>query len=373
MTPKRILITTPNLDTAGLKYILGDVIRNIDAEQFCPSLCVHKKTDTALEHELAAAVDTFLELPLRSPHRVGRNLWQDLRRSAAKIRNRFDVIHSFDYASSWHEGAIAKLCGIPWIATKTNMNSGSKYWMRNLLATKIVCLSHKQYELLYSESVFAQKVQVVHVGINLELFRADRDEKTAIHNELRIPQNDLIIGCVAHLVPVKGHPELLKAFAQISVRYPNVHLVLVGGGESAYQIELENQTKELQLENRVHFLGIRSDVYRLMPSFDGFILATRNTDRAEAFGTVLVEAMASGVPVIATKAGGPEDIVVDGVTGWLVPSGGSEPFVTAMDELISSPELRVRYGRAALRRAHDMFSRELMVQRYQELYSSIAR
>jgi len=148
-------------------------------------------------------------------------------------------------------------------------------------------------------------------------------------------------------------------------------LVLVGSGEVAYERELGQLAEELGVQNRVHFLGQRWDVPSLLSSFDGLVLATRNTGRREAFGAVLVEAMAAGLPVIATRSGGPEEIVVPGLTGWLVEPESSEALALAVLEFARDADRREKYGRAGRKRAANHFTAELMVSRYESLYREL--
>lgn len=369
--PLRLLLTTPNLDTAGSKYILADLIRCLDRSAIRPSLCVHRRTYTALEREMAGIVDELLELPLRLPARPVFALWQRAGEIAHELRGRFDIIQSFDYASDWQEGLVARRSGIPWIVVKTNLSWNRRWWLKSLLAQRIVTYSQQQYDLLYKGTVFAQKTSIIHVGIDLTLFEQKQQaDKLLIRAELGLPQNAMVLGCVAHLVPVKGHVELIKAFGQVVERDPDtdIYLVLAGGGEPAYETELRNLAAGLGVAERVLFLGLRTDVARLLSGFDGLILATRNWGRKEAFGVVLIEAMASGLPVIATRSGGPEDIVLPGETGWLVEAEGEVPLANAISEFLRDPVRGQRFGAAGRQRARELFSRELMVEKYQQLY-----
>jgi glycosyltransferase involved in cell wall biosynthesis len=120
-------------------------------------------------------------------------------------------------------------------------------------------------------------------------------------------------------------------------------------------------------------LGLRTDVPRLLPIFDGLILATRSWGRKEAFGAVLVEAMAAELPVIATKSGGPEDIIVPDETGWLVDAEGEEPLASAMKAFVIDNNRRQRFGAAGYKRARDLFSVEMMTEHYQKLYLETAK
>lgn len=366
--PLHVLLTTPNLDTAGSKYIVADLIEGFDRAAVRPSLCVQRKTNTELEKRARQYVDEFLELPLRIPTRPVRHFLKRTRQIADRLRNRFDVVHSFDYASLWSEGVIMKQAHVPWIIDKTNLHWGSWRWyLRGLLARRIVCKSHSQYAALFERGLFSKKATVVHNGIKIGRFDKQVDRAT-LAPAIRVPAEAIILGCVAHLVPVKGHVELLQAFAEVAVHHPSVYLVLIGAGAPEYEEDLQSLAKKLGLCERVRFLGRRSDVPSLMHLFDGLILATRDWGRKEAFGVVLVEAMACGLPVIATRSGGPEDIVVHQETGWLVSPQGIEPLVEAMRDFLSDGARRRQFGQAGKERAKQLFSLDTMIQRYQQVY-----
>lgn len=370
--PTRLLITTPNLDTAGSKYVIADIIRGLDRSLVLPSLCVHRLSGTPLEQELREHVEDLIEIPLRVPIKPLRQLVRWAKTVAPRFRGRYDVVHSLDYASNWSEGVAVRLAGIPWITQKTNMVWGKwHWWVRGLLAKRIVCYSDATIKAFYQGWLFKHKTISIHTGVKLSRFTADVDVQR-LRDEMGTAPESIVLGCVAHLVPVKGHPELLHAFAKVAVEEERLHLVLIGTGEEAYRRQLEQLTRTLGISACVHFLGERRDVPRLLPGFDGFVLATRNWGRREAFGAVLVEAMATELPVIATKSGGPEEIVVPGETGWLVEADGSEPLAHAMRELVRDAERRRRFGKAGRQRTEAFFSSELMVQQYQNLYREVA-
>lgn len=370
--PIRLLITTPNLDTAGMKYVVADIVRGLDRSRVLPSICVHRKTGNALERELGQYVERIIEIPLRISTRPRDQFFRQISKTLRIFPRNYDVVHSFDYSSSWSEGVIVALSGLPWVVEKTNMSWGGVHWfLRSVLAKRIVCLSHAQYLSLFRSSILRRKAITIHTGVDLARFGCAVDRVEA-RKQSGLPTDGVILGCVAHFVPVKGHMELLRAFSQVLKDYPDTYLALAGEGEASYESSIKQLADELDIAGRVFFLGRRDDVPRLLPAFDGFVLATRDWGRKEAFGAVLVEAMACGLPTIATKSGGPEDIVVPGETGWLVEPYGIEPLVQAMRDMLSDEGRRRRYGAAGLVRAETRFSHQKMVHDYQQLYLEVA-
>lgn len=366
MKPLRILYTINNLNTAGMKYVIADLVRDLDRARFTPLIGVGQKTGSALELELERLCPV-IELPLRIPRRPRHLLLPRLLKAARRLRGIADLAHSFDYASDWTEGMAMRLAGVPWVAEKTNLNwDEGRWWLRSFLASKIVCLSQSQLSLMPR---WAGKSVIIPTGVALERFV---DAEPLPREELGMGKDDVLVASIAHLVPVKGHVELIRAMAAVADELPRLKLLLAGEGSSEFVRELREQVASSGLKGRVLFLGSKSSIPALLKACDGKILATRNEGRREAFGAALVEAMAAGLPVIATRSGGPEDIVKEGQTGWLVDAEGWEPLAQALRELYVDEARRRRFGQAGLLRAQRLYDKALMARRYEEVYESVA-
>ena len=214
---------------------------------------------------------------------------------------------------------------------------------------------------------------VVSNGVDLERFKP-ASKSYWIHDQLALSHDTRLIGMPAVFARWKGHLKVVEAFERAAHRWEDVHLVLVGGpiydttAEKGYAEELVRRVRRSSasglespqpLSDRIHFLKFHPEPWRLYPEFD---LVVHFSLRPEPFGRVIAEAMASGVPVIAADAGGPREIVDEGVTGWRVPSGD----VLALSErMISALEADTSRMRAAARRAAeerfsaDRFAREV--------------
>jgi glycosyltransferase involved in cell wall biosynthesis len=360
----RVLYTINNLQTAGMKFVLADLVRGLDRSRFSPLIAVGRKTGSTLEREMNE-VCPVLELPLRIRRRPRVSFTLRIARVARSLRSLADVAHSFDYASDWTEGLAMKLAGVPWVAEKTNLNwDARRWWLRSLLASRIVCLSNAQAQLM---GRWAGKLSVIPTGIDVDRFETAEPLR---REDFGFDRNHILVVSLAHLVPVKGHRELLRAVAELSCVLPNLRLLLAGDGNPEYVKELKTQAASLGVGERVSFLGAMADTAGLLKMCDAKILATRNVERREAFGAAIVEAMAAGLPVIATKSGGPEDIVLSGETGWLVEAEGHEPLVAALRELCQSHERRRRAGAAGLLRARILYNKGRMVEQYQRVYEA---
>ncbi len=215
----------------------------------------------------------------------------------------------------------------------------------------------------------------VVVGNGVDLARFKPAPRTHwIHDQLALPHDARLIGMPAVFARWKGHLKVVEAFERAAARLDDAHLVLVGGpiydtlAEKGYAEELVRRVRRSsaaahngppKLSDRIHFLRFQQEPWKLYPEFD---LVVHFSTRPEPFGRVIAEAMASGVPVIAADAGGPREIVEEGVSGWRVPPGDvfalSERMVAALES--DQTALRAAARRTAEERlSADRFAREV--------------
>lgn len=210
----------------------------------------------------------------------------------------------------------------------------------------------------------APRLRVIHNGVDLARF-ASRPPSAGLRRELGVPDGAPAVVSVGRFVAVKGYAHLLDAAAELEAERPGVHWILVGDGE--LRRTLEAQARRLGLAGRVHFTGWRDDVPELMALGDLFVLPSLG----EAFGRVLIEAMAMAKAVVATDAGGMPEIVLDGETGLLVPPGQPKPLAGAVLALLNDSTRAERLGAAGRRRAHADFSLARHAAAVQALYDEL--
>jgi glycosyltransferase involved in cell wall biosynthesis len=195
----------------------------------------------------------------------------------------------------------------------------------------------------------------------------------ALRREWGVEPDEVLVGQVGRLSAWKGPEDLLAAAAQVAARRDKVRFVLVGDvvpGEEERLGRLRAQSAALGLEDRVIWAGFRTDVPQVMAALDLLVLPSR---LPEPFGMVLLEAMATGKPVIATDQGGPREIVRDGETGFLVPPGDPTALAEAISTLAADAALRRQMGLAARARAVQRFSLTPYVAAVEALYQDLLR
>jgi glycosyltransferase involved in cell wall biosynthesis len=216
----------------------------------------------------------------------------------------------------------------------------------------------------------SNKISVIHSGVDLNCFKGSGAASNPRRNELAIPPDSLVVGYVGWLIPIKGVTYLVQAMADVIQRHPNSLLVLVGKGDEKgmEEIKLKEQVENLGLADNVRFLGWRSDVDAIMGSFDIFVLPSLN----EGMGRVLVEAMAAGLPIVASRVGGIPDLVKDGENGLLVPPADASALGKVISDILTDKEKRNRMGAAGKKMCRP-YSVEAMVEQIDDLYRELLK
>jgi glycosyltransferase involved in cell wall biosynthesis len=225
-------------------------------------------------------------------------------------------------------------------------------WVANRVARRVVANSRATAEAFIRSGGSARKVRVVHNGIDPKPFDVVRAaDAHAVRAELRVEDAPLI-GVFGRFHPWKGQHVAVEVVGHL----PGTHAIFVGSalfGEDAYVEAVRDQAAALGLADRIHFLGFREDVPRLMRAVD---LVLHTSTAPEPFGRVLVEAMLAGRAVVASRGGGAVEIVEDGVTGVLVPPGDACEAARAVGALLSHPARRTAMGEAGRERARREFT-----------------
>lgn len=232
-------------------------------------------------------------------------------------------------------------------------------------ADKVISVSKATAKwLVEKRKVNPDKVLIIPYGVNLDKFNPNI--KSVKRRDIGLEQDDIVIGQVSRLNEQKGHTYLIDAAPAIIARQPRVKFVLVGDGP--LRAELTKKIQDKGVEDHFVLLGFRQDVPELLPLFDVFTLPSLY----EGLPNVVLEAMACGLPVVATPVDGTKEAVIDQETGFLVPVGDTKQLAEKLLDVISNDDLKLKLGLAGRRRVEDDFSLDGQVKRFENLYKEYA-
>jgi len=269
------------------------------------------------------------------------------------LRNRFDIVH----VHSPYVAGIARMVArsLPSEMRPKTVSTEHLPWSGHKLPTRLLnaaTFSLDRAHLAVSDAVVAsippylrRGVNVLVHGVPLEWIRRHRSLRATVRAELGVGDDEVLIGCVANMTGKKGYPDLIAAARLIVDRGRRVHFAVAGRGPR--EAEVRAAAAAARLGSRFEFLGPLEDATRFMAGCDVFVLASHH----EGLPLVIMEALALGIPVVATLTGGIPQLVRDGVDGLLVPVARPERLADALDELIIDPERRGRMSRAAAKGA----------------------
>ncbi|MCA1578698.1 MAG: glycosyltransferase family 4 protein [Acidobacteria bacterium] len=296
-----------------------------------------------------------------------RHYLKNLRGLAKFVRaNGIEIVHAHA-ARDYHLAALAvKLASRGRLVLTRHTLFPLKGINKPLLsgAGRVIAVSQAVAESLRQNGVIeSSKITVVHNGIDTERF--DRSRAGARDGDAPV-----LVGTVGHLSPIKGHDVFVRAAALIAAHRRGVHFVVIGEDKSPemdHRRSLESLIAELRLHDAVSISGWRDDMPAALSSLTLFVSAARS----EPFGLAIVEAMAAGLPIVATASEGGQEIIEDGVTGRLVPVDDPEALAQAVEELLDDPLERARLGRNASLAARERFSLKRMVTDTEQVYREV--
>lgn len=299
------------------------------------------------------------ELDLRAAWRMSRLV----------RRLRPDIVHAHDaHALALAASGLAFIGGGPRLVASRRVdfhvrrNPLSRWKYRRV--DRFLCASDAIRRMLLDDGAAAGNAVVVHEGVDVDAIA----ELPAldVHRELGLPAGAPIVGNVAALAPHKGQRHLVDAAAQVAAEVPEARFVIVGSGE--LRDTLDAQIARLGLEGHVILTGFRTDALALLKGFDLFVMSSVT----EGLGTSVLDAMAGGRAVVATRAGGIPESVVDGETGLLVPPRDPDALASAILRLLPDPARRRALGQAGRERVRARFSAARMVAETAAVYHDLA-
>jgi glycosyltransferase involved in cell wall biosynthesis len=234
------------------------------------------------------------------------------------------------------------------------------------LSTRIITISPRLREEIAQFGVTgSERIEVIPLGFELEMFASQARGAGDFRRSLGLPAAATLVGAVGRLVPIKNIPLLLEAVALARQEDPDIRVVLVGDG--ALREELEVEAEALGLGQAVIFTGWRHDLASVYADLDAVVISSHN----EGTPASLIEAMATGCPVVSTRVGGVPDLIADGETGRLVPPGEREALAAALLELFREQERTARMAELAQRQVLERHQVRRLVADVDRLYRQL--
>ena len=289
---------------------------------------------------------------------------------AALRRHRVDVAHSHEFTMAVYGAWASRRVGIPHVITM----HGSRYYAgrvrRRLAMGAAIALSARTVAVsvdLARDLSRDLRVRRSRIATFPNGARYMRPERVTLREELRLGPGDRLLVSIGNLYPVKGHGHLIDALAVLADRHPNLHLAIGGRGE--LERALSARARDHGLEDRVHLLGLRSDVSAVLAAADVFVLPSLS----EGLPLALLEAMLAGRPIVASDVGEVGVALAHGEAGILVEPGNPAALAAAIDQLLHDPSHARHLGESAARRATAEYEVSQMVRRYLGAYEEVLR
>ena len=306
-------------------------------------------------------------LPARLWHRASK-----ARRFVSSVRSgRFDVVDAWLYPADVLAALLRPLTRTPVVISgRRNVDPQNFFrpferWIETLvggMTDVVVANSAAVAAHAVSGGVAPEKLRIIRNGVVVPEPVSEAERAARRHTVGVDDPNEIVIGCIANYSPVKRHDLIIEAFAALQDQDRSLRLVLVG--EGPMRPTIEHQVRELGLESRVRLHGSELNPERLYPAFDVAVQASSR----EGLPNALLEAGAAGRPMVATAAGGTDEIVIDGQTGLLIPVDDGAALTEAMRRMVSDAELRQRLGRAAREHVAATFDMDRFVAEFAVLY-----
>lgn len=382
---RRIVYLNHTGRVSGAEKVLLSMLRGLDRRRYeasvvCPS-------DGDLQTELSAAGIPYRTIPTLTarftvqPRLLFRYLASFVRVIAHTRREIAVLDPDFVHANTLRAGIVATIATIGtgrtilWHVHDILPRHPLSIVIRALAytspRTRIIAVSQATAAAFSGHLSFGDRVRVIHNGADLSRFPLKTEGDAPLKRELGLPADSFLVCAVGQICARKGLRELVTAFAAVGADAQHLHLAIVGKPvfqhEEQYLSDLAAQVRAAGLADRVHFTGARRDISAVMKSADLMVLNAHE----EPFGLVLIEAMSSGTPVLATRVGGIPEIVTDGQTGWLIEAGDTSALALKLAELSQRPRSLGYVSRSARETVCPRFSIEQFLARLHLYYAQL--
>ena len=372
----RIVHVINSFEFGGAETMLRNFLLRSDRDRFDSSVACLIDNMT-LAQPLRDAGFPVIAMGMKAGIPDPRGMWRLIKHLRA---HRPDVVQTWMDHSNLIGGIAAKSAGVPvivWgvhhshhvrgIAKPTTLLTVSACaTLSHTLPAAVVCCSEHSRKMYTREGFAPNKLTFIPNGFDTDVFKPDADARTAIRDELRLAPEVKLIGLAARYDPFKDHSTFLRAAAILRQRIPEAHFVLCGSRIDSSNAELVREIASLGLTSRCHLLGARRDVAKVHAALD----VEASSSISEAFPLVLGEAMASGVPCVATNVG--DSALIIGPTGRIVPPRDPQSLANALADMLSlEPDARRQLSEQARDRICERFELGVVTRQYERLYESL--
>jgi glycosyltransferase involved in cell wall biosynthesis len=378
MNHTRLTYVIGSLSPGGAERQLLELLKRIDREQFQISLVLFE--DSTSDQASGLVDEIFsLQIPSVSSFKpVVRGIYgfaAMLRLARYLRRSKPDIVHAILPASCILAAPAVKLARVPVIiASRRSMvncyRTDSLLSLADRFGTRSCdyAIGNSQAirrELIEIDGLPAERVGLIYNGVDTEGFRPGNRE---LREEYGWGEENVVFGVVANFIPYKRHTDFIRAAGLIAQSNPAARFVMAGA-DCGILDALKTQIQEGGLEPFFTIIPGTREPERLYPALDVYIC----TSQTEGLSNVLLEASVCGLPIIATRVGGNPEVVIEGLSGFLVPPGAPEAIAAKALELASNPELRRGMGERGRQRAISQFSLMAMVRAHETLYASLLK
>jgi len=372
-SPVRLLKVVPTFMCGGTENQFMALGRSLDPNRFELEFACLRRWG-AFADEIVARHIPLIECNVTSFRSLSA-LRQQVRLARYVTERRIDVVHTYSFYGNVFAVPPARLAGVPVVIASirdrapylTPMQKRAQRWACQF-ADCILVNAAAVKEWLIGEGYDAAKIVIIPNGV--ELSRFDRVDEGSPFRGLGIPEGAPVVLVVSRLNPLKGIESFLQAAALVAPDFPTVRFVVAGDtnpNERQYWSTLTSLTVRLGLTERLIFAGLRRDVPQLLSAATVSVMPSLN----EALSNVVLESMAAGAPIVATRVGGTPEAISDGVDGLLVPPGDPRAMASAIAALLRDQSRARRLGDAARQSIHERFSMERMASATAQLYEAL--
>ncbi len=364
--PIKIAHLVNYLSPAGKEVGIVKLLNAIDSTRFAPVLIVLEKVYDSLGLDLQKT--RVIEIGKKEGNDF--SLIGQLKRLFRQ--EQIDIVHTHAWGTLVEGILSARLARVP-VIIHGEHGTFHRDLKRRLVQRLFFALSDQVLavsgvladDLSKTIGIKRSKIHTILNGVDIKRFAPSAQKRAEHRSKLGFADDQVIIGTVGRPMKVKNHQLMIRALPDLIKENPLVHFVIVGDTPKySLREELEELAKSLKVREHVHFLGFQTDIPGLLNAFDIFVLPSLS----EGCSNVLQEAMATGLPIVASRVGGNPELIDHQQNGLLFTSNSVEELVNALRWMINNPEKAKQLGQKALHKARTMFSMEKMIKDYEDVY-----